>query len=61
MKTREDKRMVKLDFFFFQNFLYWTYNNKISLFTFDAWSFLLVHIWFAPSEGPKGFVNYDFK
>ena len=24
---------------------------------FDAWSFLLVHVWFTPSEKPKGFVN----
>jgi hypothetical protein len=24
---------------------------------FGAWSFLLVHVWFTPSEGPKGFVN----
>ena len=26
---------------------------------FGAWSFLLVHIWFPPSEGPKGFVNFE--
>ena len=25
-----------------------------------AWSFLLVHIWFTPSEGPQGFVNWFF-
>jgi hypothetical protein len=24
---------------------------------FDAWLFLLVHIRFTPSEGPKGFAN----
>jgi hypothetical protein len=28
---------------------------------FGAWSFLLVHIWFTPSEGPKSFVNWSFK
>ena len=26
-------------------------------FFFGAWSFLLVHIWFTPSQGPKGFKN----
>ena len=54
MKRREDKRMVKLDFFghIFKNF---------STFTFGAWPFFLVHIWFTPSEGPKGFVNRFIK
>ena len=28
---------------------------------FGAWSFLLVHIWLIPGEGPKGFVNWSFK
>ena len=28
---------------------------------FDAWSFLQVHIWFTPSEGPKDFVNQFLK
>jgi hypothetical protein len=55
----EDKRMVRLDFYFhFQKF--WAYLKKISTFTFGAWSFLLVHIWFTLSVGPKGFVNYLF-
>ena len=25
---------------------------------FGAWLFLLVHIWFTPSAGPKGFINW---
>ena len=60
MTTREDKRMIKLEFF-----------SKVSLFGhtlkdsahpfFGAWSFLLVHIRFTPSGGPKGFVNCTFK
>jgi hypothetical protein len=50
MRTREDKRIVKLDFL--SKILFLAY---ISL--FDAWSFLLVHIRFTPSEGPKGLVN----
>ena len=53
MKTKVDKKMVKLDF--------WAYTKKISTFTFGAWSFLLVHIWFTPNEGPKAFVDYFFK
>jgi hypothetical protein len=28
---------------------------------FDAWLFLLVHIRFTPSEGPKGFTNWFFE
>ena len=32
MKTREDKRTVKLEFF--QNCPFWTYNKKIRTFTF---------------------------
>jgi hypothetical protein len=56
MKTREGKRMVK-PFFFFQNFPFWTYIKKKNIITFCAWSILLVHILFTPSEGPKGFVS----
>ena len=44
MKTREDKIMFKLDFVFITTY-------------FGGVSFLLVHIWFTPSEGPTGFVN----
>ena len=52
----EDKIMVKLDFDFFQTFLYWGI-KKSTHSLFGAWSFLLVHIWFTHSEGPKDFVN----
>ena len=36
------------------------YNVDIVSFL-GAWSFLLVHIRFTPTEGTKGFVNYIFK
>jgi hypothetical protein len=55
MKTREDKKMVKLDFFF-QNYLYGHISKKSTHSLFGAWSFLLVHIWFTPSEGCKIFI-----
>jgi hypothetical protein len=59
MKIRQDKRIIKLDFLFcfFQIYLFGAYIKEMSTFTFGAWSFLLVHIQFTPSEGPKGFVN----
>ena len=49
----EDKRMVKLEFCFFLSTLpcLGIYMYKINTFTFGAWSFLLVHIQFTPSEG----------
>jgi hypothetical protein len=56
MRTRDDKRMVKIDFFsklpFLEHIL-----KKITHSHFGAWSFLLIHIWFTHGEGPKGFVN----
>jgi hypothetical protein len=61
MKTREGKRMVKLKFLFFSSLFktaimgHVLKNPTHSL--FGAWSFLLVHIWFTHSEGPKGSVN----
>jgi hypothetical protein len=49
MKTREDERMVKLEFLsklpFLRNML-----QKSTHSIFVAWSFLLVHIRFTPSE-----------
>ena len=55
MKTREDKRMIKLEYFFkisiFEHIL-----KKLAHLFFGAWSFFLVHIQFTPNEGPKGFV-----
>ena len=56
MKTKEDKRIVKLDFFSKLPFL-GIYQKRSPHSFFGAWSFLLVHIWFTPSERPKGFVN----
>ena len=58
MKTKEDKRMVGLDFFskLCPFGVYINKKNPTHL-LFGAWSFLLVHIWFTPSEGSKGFVN----
>ena len=54
----EDNTMVKLGFFFLSNCLFWGIYLKKSIHSFfGAWSILLVHIWFIPSEGPKGFVN----
>ena len=53
----EDKRRQKngqtLNVFFLPKLPFW----DISTFTFYAWSVLLVHIRFTPSEGPKGFIN----
>ena len=34
MKTIKDKRMVKLELYFFQNYIFWTYIKKIGTFTF---------------------------
>ena len=60
MKKREDKRMVKHEFL--QNCPFWTYINKNQHIHFLVHgSFLLVHIWFTPSEGPKSFVNWILK
>ena len=56
MKTRENKRMVKLEFFS-QTALFGHILRKTAHSLFGAWSFLLVHIQFTPSKGPKGFVN----
>ena len=38
MKTREDKRMVKLELFFFQNCPFWAYTKKTPKSLFGAWS-----------------------
>ena len=55
MKTRYNERMVKLEFVS-QNYPFWAYIKKNSTRSlFGAWSVLLVHVRFTPSEGPKGF------
>ena len=56
-KIRKDQRMVKLDFFSFKTILFGHILKMSTRSLFGAWSFLLVHIRFTPSEGPKGFVN----
>ena len=59
MKTRKDKRMIKLEFFFFKTALFKHIFKKPTHPHFGAWSFLLVHIWFTPSsKGPKAFVIF---
>ena len=63
MKTRGGKRMVKHDFLFFSKIaiLGRIFKNKKSTHPFfGARSFLVVHIGFTPSEGPKGFVKCFF-
>ena len=61
MKPRKDKRIVKLEFFFFQKCSFKHILKKSAHSLFDAWSFLSVPIWFTPSEGPQGFVNWFLK
>ena len=56
MKTREDKRMVKLEFF--KTTIFGHILKKWAHSLFGAWSFLLVHIQYTPSENSKGFVNW---
>ena len=61
---REDKRMFKFYYYFlfFHKCSFWTYIYKKTTHSqFGAWSFFLVHLWFTPSEGPKGFVDWFFK
>ena len=55
MKTREDKIMIILEFFLLLKISLFGHILKITTFTFGAQSFLLVHIQFTLSEGPKGF------
>ena len=55
MKTREWSTFF---FFFFQKCSFWTYIKKQAHSLFGAWSFLLVHFQFTPSEGSKDFDNW---
>ena len=58
MKTRTDKRMVKLDSLFSPKLPFLDVSQKSF---FDAWAlFFSVHIWCTPNEGPKDFVNGFF-
>ena len=47
-------------FFSFKTIIFGRMLKKLAHYFFGAWSFLLVHIRFTPSEGPKGFVNWFF-
>ena len=49
--------MVKLEFFFPQLPGLGIYQENQHNHFFGAWSFILVHIRFTPSEGPKGYLN----
>ena len=60
----EDKRRQRncqTWIFFSKSALFGHILNKSTHSLFGAWSFLLVHIRFTPSEGPKGFVNWSYK
>ena len=58
MKTREDRRMAKLAFFFSsKNVLFGHISIKATQSPFGAWSLLSIHIQFTPSERPKKIVN----
>ena len=51
----EDKRIVNL--FFLKIAIFGHMLKKSTHSLLGVWSFLLVHIRFTPSEGPKDFVN----
>jgi len=57
MKTMEDNIMVKFELFFKIALFGHMLKKKSAHSLFGAWSFLLVHIWFTPSEGSTYFVN----
>ena len=50
--------MVKLYPSFHFKIVFLAYIKKLTHLIVGAWSFLLVHTRFPPSEGPKGFVNF---
>ena len=53
---------VKVEFSFLKTTLFGHMLKNKSAHSFvGAWSFLLIHIWFTPSEGLKDFVNWFFK
>ena len=60
MKTKKRQKYDQI-WFFFQKCPFWTYIKKSTHSLFGAWSFLLVHIQFTPSEGLEAFVNWSFK
>jgi hypothetical protein len=52
--------MAKLDVFFIKIALFAHILEKLAHSLFGVWSFLLIHMRFTPSEGPKGFVTWFF-
>jgi hypothetical protein len=61
IKTREYKRIQENGqtwLIVFKTSLFSTYQKKSTHSLFGAWSFLLIHICFTPSEGPKNFINW---
>ena len=57
-RQEKAREWSKLNFIFFKTAPIGHILKKSTNFLFGAWSFLLVHIWLTPSEGPKGFVNW---
>ena len=60
-KTRRRQKKTKEWSNFFKTAFFGHILKKSAHSLFGAWFFLLVHIWFTPSEGPKGFVNCFFQ
>ena len=62
---REDEDKGKEEngqtFFLFKTALLDIYSKNSTHSLFCAWSFVLVHIWYTPSERPKGFLNSTSK
>ena len=64
-KEDQDKRRLKNGqtwIFLGQNYPFWTYTKKLSIFTF--WCMVIIplgHIGFTPNEEPKGFVKWFYK
>jgi hypothetical protein len=61
-KDDEDKRRQKTDqtWILFKLLYFGHILKKIAHLLFGAWSLLLLHIWFTPSEGPTDFVDWIF-
>ena len=61
LRGKRRQKRVKLDFFFIKIALFGHILEKIAHSLFCAWSFLLIHSQFTPSEGPKGSVTWILK
>ena len=60
-KEKTNKWSNFFSFFFETTIFGHILKNNQHIHFLGAWSFLLVHIQFTPSEGPKGFVNWFFE